>query len=147
MPTYYCHECARKHNLIAPTMPVSGLVPDSGTYSLEKFIKHTAPTGVYAVNSVFNDPNWATYQNYLVAGAASGCLQIDDRGRKNLLFSAGQETGLTFQSGAPTISCSGVIVVCSETSGKIHAFPNALPAESQKCAMCGKLVPSYLPPN
>jgi hypothetical protein len=145
MPLHYCHECARKHKLIAPTMPGSGSVPASRTYSLEKFIKHTAPTGAYAVNSVFNDPSWATYQNYLVAGAASGCLQIDDAGRKNLLFFAGKETGLTFQSGAPTISCSGVIVVCSETSGKIHAFPNSIPAESQKCALCGTLVPSHLP--
>jgi hypothetical protein len=122
-------------------------LPASGTYLLEKFIKHTVPTSVYEINSVFNDPSWPTYQNYLVAGPASGCLQIDDRGRKNLLFFAGKETGLTFQSGRPTIHCSGVIVVCSETSGKIHAFPNDLPAESQKCALCKKLVPSYLPLN
>ena len=54
MPTYYCHECAREHNLIAPIMPASGL-PASGTYSLEKFIKHTAPKDVYAVNSVFDE--------------------------------------------------------------------------------------------
>jgi hypothetical protein len=144
MPTFYCHECARKNNLIAPVMPVSGLAPASG-YPLEKFIKHTAPTGVYAVNSVFNDPSWPTYQNYLVAGAASGCLQIDDIGRKNLLFFAGKETGFTFQSGVSPVSCSGVIVVCSERSGRVHAFPNALPAESQNCALCGRLVPSYLP--
>src|SRR5947208_15019894 len=89
MPTYYCHECARKHNLIAPIMPVSGLIPASGTYSLGKFIKHTAPTGVYAVNSVFNDPSWATYQNYLVAAAASGCLQIDDSGTQEPPFLCG----------------------------------------------------------
>jgi hypothetical protein len=144
MPAYYCHECARKHNLIAPVLPVSGLVPASGTYSLEHFIKHTVPTKDYALNSVFNDPRWSTYQNYLVAGAASGCLQIDDQGRKNLVFFAGKETGLTFQSGAATISCSGVIVVCSETSGKIHAFPSSLAAESQVCALCGKRVPSHL---
>lgn len=144
MPTYYCHECARRNGLISPVMPVSGLAPASGAYSLEHFIKHTAPTGVYDINSVFNDPSWPTYQNYMIAGAASGCLEIDDRGRKNLLFFAGKETGLTFQSGRPTISCSGVIVVCSETSGKIHAFPNSVPAESQRCASCGGLVPTYL---
>lgn len=147
MPTFYCHECARKHNQIAPIMPVSGFVPASGTFPHKKFIKHTAPIRIYAVNSVFNDPNWATYQNCLFAGVASGCLQIDDNGRKNLLFFAGHETGVTFQSGVPTIPCSGVIVVCSEISGSIHAFPDATPAESQRCALCRRLVPSYLPLN
>jgi hypothetical protein len=82
-----------------------------------------------------------------VAATASGCLQIDDQGRKNLLFFAGKETGLQFQSGAFVSggSCSGVIVVCSEDAAKIHAFPSNMPAESQVCAICGKPVPSYLP--
>jgi hypothetical protein len=43
-------------------------------------------------------------------------LQIEDAGRKNLLFFTGKETGLTFQSGIFTASCSGVIVVCSENA-------------------------------
>ena len=142
---YYCHECARKHGFIAPVTQMSGSLPASGTYALEKFIKHTAPTGVYAVNSVFNDPTWPTYQNYLVAGAASGCLQVDYQGRKNLLFFAGKETGVTLLSGVPSVSCSGVAVVCSETSGKIHAFADATPLGSHKCTLCRALVPSYLP--
>jgi len=143
MAVYYCHACARIESHVSPVIPGSGLGP-ANTYQLEKFMKHTTSTGVYALNSVFNDPSWPTYQNYLVAGAASGCLQIDDVGRKNLLFFAGKETGLTYQSGAYHTSCSGVIVVCSENASKIHAFPSSIPAESQVCARCGIPVPSYL---
>ena len=145
MSTYYCHECARNSNMVMPITPTSGLVPASGTYALEKFIKHTAPASDYDVNSVFTNPDWPTYQNYLVAATASGCLQIDDNGRKNLLFCANKQTGQTLQSGAAPVICSGVIVVCSEKPAKIHAFPNALPARTEPCANCGKLVPPNLP--
>jgi hypothetical protein len=143
MPSYYCHECARQHGYVSPSIPSSGLAPNAGI-QLEKFIKHTAPTGVYSINSVFNDSKWETYQNYIVAGAASGCLEIDDRGRKNLLFFAGKETGLTYQSGGFMISCSGVIVVCCEDAARIHAFPNSMSAESHTCVICGRRVPTYL---
>src|SRR5689334_7580821 len=99
MPKYYCHECARICGYVAPGIPSSGLIPAT-VYQLDKYIKHTAPSGIYSLNSVFNDPSWGIYQNYMIAGAASGCLQIDDAGRKNLLFFAGEETGLTYQSGS-----------------------------------------------
>jgi hypothetical protein len=80
MTIYYCHECARKEAHVLPVIPISGHGP-ANMYQLEKYIKHTAPTGVYSLNSVFNDPTWPIYQNYLVAGAASGCLQAETGGQ------------------------------------------------------------------
>jgi hypothetical protein len=143
MTTYFCHECARKYGHVSPVTPSSGLGPTT-SYQLGKFIKHTVGTSGYNLNSVFNDPLWSTYQDYLVAGTASGCLQIDDKGRKNLIFFAGKETGLQYQSGVFSASCSGVVVVCSEDAGKIHAFPSDLAAESQICQFCYRPTPSDL---
>jgi hypothetical protein len=143
MPTYYCTACMYKHGLVSPVTPGAAL-PASGSYELEKFIKHTASGAVFSLNSVFNDPTWPTYHKYMVAAIASGSLEVDDQGRKNLYIYAGKETGLTQQSGGFVASCSGVKVVLSEQSGHIHAFPTSIRADSQVCARCGKLVPSHL---
>lgn len=143
MSTYYCHECARRDGHISPVVPTSGLPPASG-YLLEKFIKHTIETSGHPINSVFNDPRWGVYQNYIVAGAASGALEIDDLGRKNLVFFAGRETGLTYANNAFAMSSSGVKVICSEDEAKIHAYPYAIGLGVQRCATCGRPVPDLL---
>jgi hypothetical protein len=93
------------------------------------------------LKSIFNDGRWATYQDYMVDAVNSGCLEIDDQNRKNLVFLAGKETGVTLQSGRFVASCSGVKVVLSEISGRIHAFPFDIIAGSQVCAICGRQIP------
>lgn len=138
MATYYCHECARRYGRVDPA-DTSELSADE--YQLEQFVKHTAPTGVYPTNSVFHDGTWETYRDFVVTTAVSGCLEIDARGRNNLIYFAGKETGLRYENGAFTSLCSGVKVVCSESAGRIHAFPSNFHAESQTCADCGRPVP------
>lgn len=138
VPTYYCHKCARLKGYISPIDP-SEL--ERSQYQLEKFIKHTAPDRAYPTNSVFNDSNGETYQSYMVSAAASGCLEIDDQGRKNLIYFAGKETALRYEDGIFAATCSGVTVVCGESSGHIHAFPSDFHPESRNCDCCGDSVP------
>ncbi len=63
MSTYYCHVCAANLGLMNVASPLSL----TGTnYQLAKFIKHTDPTGTYAINSVYDDADYAVYENYIV---------------------------------------------------------------------------------
>ena len=139
MPTYYCYKCVRECGLVAPVNDSTALT--ASQYQLDKFIKHTAPTGVYPTNSVFLDTSWSTYQRYIVTTASSGSLEIDDQGRKNLIYFAGRDTGLRYVNGLFTATCSGVVLVCSENTGRLHAFPGDFQPESRKCAICGEAVP------
>jgi hypothetical protein len=141
MPLYYCHECASASGLINPVLPMSGLAPTSG-YPLQKFLEHTVSGMTGKLKSIFNDGSWAAYQDFMVDAVNSGCLEVDDMNRKNLIVLADKGTGVSFQGGNFVASCSGVKVVLSEVSGHIHAFPFNIIAESQVCATCGRRVPS-----
>ena len=140
MPVYYCHECARASGLINPVLPTSGLAPTSG-YPLQKFLEHTVSGMTGKLKSIFNNGNWTAYQGFIVDAVNSGCLEVDDWNRKNLIVLADKETGVTLQSGNVVASCSGVKVVLSEVSGHIHAFPFNVMAQSQVCATCGRCIP------
>lgn len=140
MATYYCHECVRRYRLHLPVDPSTG---SASSYQLDKFVKHVAPTGTYAVNSVFDDKDWQTYKDYMVTTAASGCLEVDDMGRENLIFFAGERTGLRYDHGNPTATCSGVKLVCTADSSRFHAFPSDFEAESRVCSICGQPVPFW----
>ncbi len=136
MSEYYCHSCAVKLGLITPTITTNLTGCD---YQLEKFIKHTAPTGCYSINSVFDDPSYSNYRNYTISGSLSGCLEIDGGGRKNLLWYAGEQVGLTY-SGAFVIPASGVKIVFHDDDTKIHPFPFN-PPQVKVCKSCGTLIP------
>jgi hypothetical protein len=138
MSTYYCHLCCRTLGLIAPAD--ASAINASG-YVLEKFIKHTAPTGTYPVNSVFDNTDWHKYKDYAVVTAASGCLEIDDQNRKNLIYFAGERTGLRYDNGQFTCPCSGVKLVRAENVTRLHPFPSDFHPESRQCANCGVPVP------
>lgn len=136
MSDYYCHACAVKLGLIMPALTTDLTGCD---YQLEKFIKHTAPTGSYSINSVFDDPKYAEYKDYTISGALSGCVEIDNRGRKNLLWYAGKRVGLTY-SGAFTVPASGVKIVFHDNETKIHTYPFN-PPKAQRCKECGVVIP------
>jgi len=82
MSEYYCHGCAVKNGLVKPTITAS---LTGSAYQLEKFIKHTAPTENYAINSVFDTADYGKYRDYTISGALSGCVEIDNEGRSNIL--------------------------------------------------------------
>jgi len=138
MAEYYCHKCALELHLLSPA------VPDNLTatqYQLDKFIKHTAPTDPYDIISIFSDPAKETYRNYIINTSGSGCLQIDDRGRRNLIWVAGKEVGATFENGIFTIPNDSIKVVLHNNEFKIHSYPTLSdPIETKRCKRCNQLV-------
>lgn len=141
MTQYFCHECQVRLGLMSPANPISL----TGTsYQLEKFLKHTAPTVTYLLNSIFDDPTYTTYSNYIVTGSISGYLEIDHYGRKNLMWFAGERTGAEYRNGIFHAPTNGVKIVLPEDDAKLHAFPIvASPNSVDYCKSCGKPHPMW----
>lgn len=134
MITYYCHECTTALGLVAPALPVSL----TGTsYQLAKYFKHTAPTGTYPTNSVFDTTDYEAYRDYIVTTTVSGSSQIDEYGRINLLWVAGREIGATYENGKFVFPDDAVFVVLHDQDQYIHAFPVASSGfHTAICASC-----------
>lgn len=119
-------------------------VPESLTgtsYQLEKFIKHTAPTGTYPINSLFSDPSYERYRDFVATTIVSGSAYIDDQGRINLLYFAGDKIGVTYENGQLLIPADTVEVVLHNNKWKIHAFPaNSNSFQQTTCQNCGSPV-------
>lgn len=135
MGSYYCHACSTSLGIVKPDVPTKV----TGTpYQLGKFIKHTAPTGTYDVNSVFADSSTQAYRGYIVTGTLAGYTEIDDRGRTNLLWFAGQQIGVTVRKGQLVTPADMVVVACHDNKWKIHGFPAPSTHYGQlNCQNCG----------
>lgn len=139
MAKYYCHECGMKLGLLIPPTSLPSLIGTSE--QLVKFIKHTHPTGTYNINSVFSDPSYNKYSDYVVNTLVSGSVQIDDKGRLNVIWLAGEQTGFTFIDNQPSIPTDAVLVAWHNNKFKIHAFPlNSYTLFSEVCSVCGKSI-------
>ena len=57
------------------------------------------PSTGYDLNSVFTDPSTTTYQNYIVSASCSGSYEVDDVGRRNILWVANKIIGTQFDHG------------------------------------------------
>ena len=138
MSEYYCHKCAAIKGLMNPASPTDLI----GTpYQLDKFIKHTAPAGIYPVNSIFDNLDYSAYRDYVVYTSGSGCFEIDDQGRSNLIWIAGRKIGATFHNGVLIAPDDAVRVVFHDNEWKIHAFPTLSdPIQTKRCALCDALV-------
>lgn len=134
----YCHSCATHLGLIQP----SDFITLTGTsYQLEKYVKHTVPTGTYSINSVFADPTYEKYSQYVVTTMASGSAVVDERGRVNLLWIAGEQTGATYEDDDLVLPTNGVFVVWHEDETKIHAFPvDTTQFTDARCQCCGRQI-------
>jgi len=109
-------------------------------------MKHTAPcsSAIYPINSVFKDPTYETYENHIVNAAASGFLEIDDRGRKNIIWFAGSQIGVEYNDSVFVAPTDGVKLVLPEDENKIHAFSiGSSPMQSTTCASCGRTIPFW----
>jgi hypothetical protein len=107
-------------------------------YQLDKFVKHTAPQGNYNLNSVFASSSYQSYRDWLVDATASGSLEVDDMGRHNLVYVAGEKTGVTYLNGSFHTDCNAVKVVLPYSSGSIHAFPtSSADLRTGTCPRCG----------
>lgn len=143
MAQYYCHQCAISKSLVTPVSPSS--LTDT-PYKAGKFIKHTAPSAssIYPINSVFNDPTYQAYENHFVNAAASGFLEIDDHGRKNIIWFAGSQIGVEYHNGVFVAPTDGVKLVLPEDDNRLHPFSiGSSPMKSALCASCGRLIPFW----
>jgi hypothetical protein len=123
---------------------ISASIPGTLTgtpYQLEKYIKHTSPTGSYPVNSVFDDPGYDSYRDYVVSATCSGSAWVDDSGRTNVLWLAGSPIGAVWCHGQLALSADTVLIVLQNDHWRLHAFPvDSAQFGTAHCAQCGKPV-------
>ena len=140
MSNYYCHTCARSLGLLTG-MSTGSLNLTGNSYLLGKYEKHTQiPTGDGVV-SIYDDPSYNVYHDYTISGCLSGSLELDSQNRKNLIWYAGQDIGVTYEDQTLVFPADTVKVVLPEATGKLHSFPvNSSNYTSSSCINCGKLI-------
>ena len=107
-------------------------------YQLEKYIKHTIPDSRFPVQSVFETPSTQVYRTYALETLAAGAVEIDDAGRKNVVWVAGRQTGFRFEYGQLVQPTDAVKVLLSSNSTLLHAHPdNSTSFGAAVCARCG----------
>ena len=123
-------------------MPAETGSLNSSVYQLEKYLKHTAPTSACIVNSIYDDPSWATYENYTVSAGASGWVEVDNQHRVNMVWYAGKNTGVTYKNGVYSMPTNCIKVVLIHDAFKIHSFPLHQPEViTALCLRCSKPIP------
>jgi len=88
--TYCCHRCAKQLGLLND--PPTGKVVQT-QYQYDKHRKHTIADSIYSIQSIFSDPTTSTYADHIVNTMFERAVEIDDFGRKNIIWCAGRHTG------------------------------------------------------
>ena len=133
---HYCHVCSEARGYLQGVATAS-LLDDP--YQLGKYLKHTVPDPTYNVQSVFASPSTQAYENYIVSSSLSGSVQIDRKGRRNLIWVAGTPTGFQQKNGVLQHPQDAVKVVLYTDTRKIHAFPqSSTQFTADACPDCGK---------
>lgn len=110
-------------------------------YTLRKFLKHTMPHYGMDINSVFSTTDYDTYKDYMINTQESGSVEFDKDGRKNIVWVAGYQNGITYINGVPALPNDAVKVVLPDDINKIHCYPTSSFAMSlQTCNDCGKSI-------
>ena len=112
-------------------------------YQFGKFVEHTIPaSGAHkAINSIYSDPSYDAYKNYYVSGAASGSLEIQPDGKKNVIWYAHQNLGPAFRTGGFAFSGDAIKIVYPEDTGKMHHFHiDSSKYQTAVCVRCGGIV-------
>jgi hypothetical protein len=141
MTDYYCHECAVAIGMVIPinaeTLSLTGT-----SYQLDKYLKHTMPVSGTGKVSIFDDPDYEKIKDYAVTVALSGAVEVDSKGRTNLIWYAGEKVGVTYRDDAYYALADSVKVVFHDDQYKIHTFPvESQIGEVRKCKQCGKVTP------
>ena len=135
---YYCINCAIATGKYKPAIPA---LLTHTQYQLEKYVKHTSPTSAYSFNTVFTSPSSYTYHHYIVTAVASGSVQVDTRGRINIVWVASEQTGLLFQGTTLVGPTEAVKVVFHDDRNRIHGFPiSTSQLNITSCTACGRPV-------
>jgi hypothetical protein len=138
----YCHACAIRLGLVQPIdVTVQNLT--GSNYQFEKFMKHTAPLKYAGIVSVFFWQDYPLYRNFTISGSISGILQIDDQNRKNWIYYAGRDIGITYEDGKYKLPNDAVKVVLSDNPTGIHAFPVSFELQYvERCPECNRVLPT-----
>lgn len=82
------------------------------------------------------------YERYIVTILAAGAVEVDDRGRINVIWVAGRTVGFQFNWGQlMSPPQDAVKVVLSSDTGLVHAFPaHSTTSTGAQCADCGRAV-------
>jgi len=122
MKTYFCHECSQKLGYL-DSIPLTANLTGS-QYQVGKFFKHTVSSITSDYISVFNSKDYDAYKNYVINTAASGSVQIDVKGRINVIFYAGQQTGYSVKDGNVIYpQLEGVKLVKTDARDEMHCYP------------------------
>ena len=140
MDTYYCHDCAVINGTLRPPPKGEGLT--GNTYKLDKYIKHTLPCSTGDYRTLFSGVTSESYHRYIVTSVASGHVQVDSKGRTNIVWVGSEDTGIALQGGKFIGDVSAVKVVCHSDTNKIHGYPIAVTElQSASCVQCGRTIP------
>ena len=135
---YYCHNCAAKRNYLAPFQTTSLL---DTPYQLGNYMKHTVPDARYSIQSVFRSTSTEAFADYVVNSSLAGSVELDDFGRKNIIWSAGKDIGFRYEQGVLKHPEDVVKVVLSTDSGRIHAYSqSSTQFTAARCDDCGNQV-------
>jgi hypothetical protein len=135
MPSaYYCHRCAVKRDYLNPP-PTD---PLATKFQLDAHRKHTTPGPGYPVQSVFTMLSTQAYDRYIVTTLAAGAVEVDEKGRVNVIWVAGKTVGFQFNLGQlVTPPQDAVKVVRPSDTGKVHAYPaHSTTFTGAKCVDC-----------
>jgi hypothetical protein len=93
--------------------------------------------------SIFFWQDYPLYRDFTISGSLSGSLQIDDQNRRNLIWYAGRDIGITYENGIYKLPNDAVKVVLSDNPTGIHAFPvNYELQYAERCLVCNRVLPS-----
>jgi len=138
MSTYYCHECARRRGYLSGIE--TGNLMETG-YQLEKYMKHICPASSEVIQSVFATASTSAYGSYVVNATLAGSVEIDDKGRANIIWAAGEKIGFLYEHGVLKHPEHVVKVVLTTDSGRVHAYSqSSTEFAGASCLDCGGAV-------
>ena len=137
MTDYYCPNCATMNGLKSgiDTSDVLGT-----SYQQGKHRKHTVPSTSHPVQSVFDSSSTQYYEDCIQEAIFKGFVEIDDHGRKNVLFcpSTGGDVGSKYKWGKLATRVDTVVVVNTSAPSEIHPFlTNSSHFSTQACEKYG----------
>lgn len=138
MSDYLCHSCAA--DLGYPQSVQTDSVLGSSKQT-EKFVKHTmeGAGSTYDVNSVFASGSTQQYMDWVINSAASGAVEMDDEGRQNFIWYAGEQTGARYRDGKFDVTTDMVKLVKPWDEDEIHAYPvSSTGYQEARCDRCGR---------
>ncbi len=137
MSKFYCPACGK-------ALGFKGGIDASNvlatTYQQDKHDKHTTPATSHRVQTVFDSTSTQYYAQCIDEAIDLGFVEIDDLGRKNVLFcpSTGSSIGQKYKWGQLQSQPDTVVVVKTSEKTGIHAFlEDSSNYSGYRCANCG----------